>query len=125
MSKTKYVMQLCTTCGKESKMEVIGAVVGAENKVWYKCTRCHHSMMVDISARQKKQDAVLKINREECVNYSPDKVFEIGTAIYHTDWDDVGKVKSKEKTSSGANAIWVEFEKNGTKKLIENLQLAD
>lgn len=106
-------------------MEIIGAVVGAENKVWFRCTRCHHSMMIDQTGQQKKQDNVIKINREECIDYSPEKVFEIGTAIYHTDWDDVGKVTSKEKTSSGANAIWVEFEKNGVKKLIENLQLAE
>ncbi len=125
MSKTKYVTQLCTTCGRESKMEIIGAVVGAENKVWFRCTRCHHSMMIDQTSQQKKRDNVIKINREECIDYSPEKVFEVGTAIYHTDWDDVGKVKSKEKTSSGANAIWVEFEKSGIKKLIENLQLAE
>lgn len=125
MSKTKYVTQLCTTCGRESKMEIIGAVVGAENKMWFRCTRCHHSMMIDQTSNQKRQDNVIKINREECIDYSPEKVFEIGAAIYHTDWDDVGKVKSKEKTSSGANAIWVEFEKSGVKKLIENLQLAE
>jgi len=59
------------------------------------------------------------------VNYSPEKVFAVGVSIYHTDWDDMGKVTSKEKTSSGGNAIWVQFEKNGIKKLIENLQLAD
>lgn len=125
MSKTKYVTQLCSTCGKESKMEIIGAVVGAENKVWYRCTRCHHSMMVDLTIQKSKQENVIKINREECVDYSPEKVYNIGSSIYHADWDDIGKVKSKEKTSSGANAIWVEFEKSGTKKLIENLQLAD
>ncbi|MBI2427440.1 MAG: hypothetical protein HYV29_01330 [Ignavibacteriales bacterium] len=125
MSKTKYVTQFCTTCGRESKMEIIGAVVGAENKVWFRCTRCHHSMMIDQVNHQKGHDNVIKINREECINYSPEKIFEVGTAIYHTDWDDMGKVKSKEKTSSGANAIWVEFEKSGIKKLIENLQLAD
>lgn len=125
MSKAKYVTQQCTACGKETKMEIIGAVVGAENKVWYRCTRCHHSMMIDTISQQTKSDNVIKINREECVDYSPEKVFDIGSAIYHMDWDDVGKVKSKEKTSSGGNAIWVEFEKNGVKKLIENLQLAD
>jgi len=124
MSKTKYVTQLCSSCGRESKMEIIGAVIGAENKIWFRCTRCHHSMMIDTSAQQK-QDNILKINRDECVEYSPDKVFDVGAAIYHQDWDDMGKVKSKEKMSSGGNAIWVQFEKNGTKKLVENLQLAD
>lgn len=125
MSKTKYVTKQCTACGKETKMEIIGAVVGSENKVWYRCTRCHHSMMIDNVTTQKEKDNVIKINRDECVEYTPEKIYDVGSSIYHTDWDDMGKVKSKEKTSSGRNAIWVEFEKNGIKKLIENLQLAE
>jgi hypothetical protein len=125
MSKTKYVTQLCTACGKETKMEIIGAVVGSENKVWYRCTRCHHSMMIDTITDQKVKDNVIKINRGECIDYTPEKIYDVGSSIYHTDWDDMGKVKSKEKTSSGRNAIWVQFEKNGIKKLIENLQLAE
>jgi DNA-directed RNA polymerase subunit RPC12/RpoP len=96
MSKSKYVTQVCTSCGRESKMEIIGAVVGAENKVWYRCTRCHHSMMLD-SAAKIKEDNTITYNREECVNYSPEKVFSVGASIYHTDWDDMGKVTSKEK----------------------------
>lgn len=124
MSKSKYVTQVCTSCGRESKMEIIGAVVDAENKIWYRCTRCHHSMMIDTSSR-KKSDNVITYNREECVDYSPEKVFDVGASIYHTDWDDMGRVTSKEKTSNGGNAILVQFEKNGPKKLIENLQLAD
>lgn len=123
MSKAKYVTKVCSSCGKETKMETIGAVVGSENKVWYRCTRCHHSIMIETSSQ--KEVNVIKVTRENCIDYSPEKIFEIGNSIYHTDWDDMGKVKSKEKTSSGGNAIWVEFEKNGTKKLIENLQFAD
>jgi hypothetical protein len=106
-------------------MEIIGAVVGAENKVWFRCTRCHHSMMINAQGQEKTKDNIIKINRDECVDYSPEKIYNVGSSIYHTDWDDMGMVKSKEKTSSGRNAIWVEFEKNGIKKLIENLQLAD
>ncbi len=124
MSKSKYVTQVCTSCGRESKMEIIGAVVGAENKIWYRCTRCHHSMMLDTNLK-KKEDNILKFTREDCIDYSPEKSFDIGVSIYHTDWDDMGKVTSKEKTSSGGNAIWVQFEKSGVKKLIENLQLAE
>ena len=124
MSKAKYVTQVCTTCGRESKMVTIGAVVGAENKIWFRCTRCHHSMMIDIVSKEDS-DNILKIVREDCIDYSPEKIYSIGVSIYHTDWDDVGKVTSKEKTSSGINAIWVAFEKSGTKKLIENLQLAE
>jgi len=81
-------------------------------------------MMLD-SAAKRREDNIITYIREECVNYSPEKIFAVGVSIYHTDWDDMGKVTSKEKTSSGGNAIWVQFEKNGIKKLIENLQLAD
>ncbi len=119
MSKTKYVTQLCPSCGRESKMEIIGAVVGSETKSWFRCTRCRHSVLIDTAA--KKEDNVIKVTREDCVEYSPEKEFTIGSAIYHTDWDDMGKVTSKERTSSGAKAIWVSFEKNGLKRLIENL----
>ena len=80
-------------------------------------------MMIDTSA--KNEDTVIKVTRDQCIDYSPEKSYEIGSAIYHTDWDDMGKVTSKEKTSSGGNAIWVSFEKNGTKKLIENLQYVE
>jgi hypothetical protein len=119
MSKSKYVTLLCTSCGKESKMEVIGAVVGAESKIWYRCTRCRHSVLFETI--EKKSDNVIKITRDDCINYSPENIYTVGSSIYHTDWDDVGKVTKKEKTSSGANAIWVSFEKNGSKRLIENL----
>jgi len=105
-------------------METIGLVVGSETKTWFRCSRCHHTMMFDASA-QKKEDNIIKVLRENCISYSPQKSFDVGTPIYHEDWDDVGRVTSKGKTSSGENAIWVAFEKQGTKKLIENLQIAD
>ncbi|MBW7889374.1 MAG: hypothetical protein H3C35_13640 [Bacteroidetes bacterium] len=119
MSKTKYVVQLCTSCGREAKMEIIGSIVGSETKTWYRCTRCRHSILID-SELQKKNNP-LAVTRDSCINYSPEKEFHIGEAIYHSDWDDMGTVKSKERTSNGGNAIWVSFEKNGLKKLIENL----
>lgn len=119
MSKTKYVTKSCTSCGREAKMEVIGSVVGSETKVWYRCTRCRHSILID--NEQQKKDNVINITRDSCIDYSPEKEYQVGSAIYHSDWDDMGTVTSKERTSSGGKAIWVSFEKNGLKKLIENL----
>ena len=125
MAKSKYVTRKCESCGKQdAKMEILGAVEGSETKVWHRCTRCRHSVLIDLGT-VKSDDKFLKISREECINYSPEKVYDKGNLIYHTDWDDMGKVVRKEKTSNGTNAIWVSFEKLGEKRLIENLQFED
>jgi predicted RNA-binding Zn-ribbon protein involved in translation (DUF1610 family) len=121
MSKTKYVTHLCPSCGREAKMEIVGTMDGDGHKVWYRCTRCHHSSMFE-SAVPKKQDTVLKLSKDECIAYSPEKILTVGQSIYHTDWDDMGRVTAKEKTSSGGFAIVVAFEKSGARRLIENLQ---
>jgi len=47
--------------------------------------------------------------------------FEIGESIYHENWDDFGRVVSKETLSNGKRSISVEFQKSGLKKLIESL----
>ncbi|MDE3056690.1 MAG: hypothetical protein KGJ59_01860 [Bacteroidota bacterium] len=121
MSKTKYVTHLCPSCGREAKMEIVGTMNGDGNKIWYRCTRCHHSSSFDHTA-PKKTDTVIKLTKEECIAYSPEKSYSVGQPIYHTDWDDMGMVTAKEKTSSGGFAIVVAFEKSGAKRLIENLQ---
>ncbi len=120
MSKTKYVVYLCMSCGKETKMAILGSMEGEESKVWYRCTRCHHSTMIDMSKRTV-EDNVIKFNKEECTSYSPERSYTVGELIYHSDWDDMGKVTAKEKTSSGGRAILVSFEKLGSRRLIENL----
>lgn len=119
MSKAKYILQHCVSCNREAKME-IRAVEGSETQFWYRCTRCHHSMMIDRSVQIS--EPVAKPTRDTCIAYTPANIYEVGSSIYHSDWDDMGMVTSKERTSSGGNAIWVSFEKNGSRRLIENLQ---
>ncbi len=121
MSKTKYILHFCASCGREAKMEVVGAMEGLENKMWYRCTRCHHSSMIDL-APGRSDAAILKVSRDECTSYSPERVYSVGECIYHSDWDDMGKVTRKEKTSDGGQAILVAFEKLGSRRLIENLR---
>ena len=58
----------------------------------------------------------------DVTTYSPVKTFELGETIYHQNWDDFGKVITKETLSNGQNSITVEFQKSGSKKLIESLQ---
>ena len=120
MSKTKYVLSFCVSCNRESKMAIVGSMEGMENKIWYRCTRCHHSTMIDTSKRAPA-DNVVKFSKDECTSYSPERSYTVGELIYHSDWDDMGKVTGKEKTSSGGRAILVSFEKLGSRRLIENL----
>jgi len=120
MSKTKYVLHFCVSCNKEAKMAIVGSMEGEGNKVWYRCTRCHHSTMID-TLKSPLENNVIKFSKEECISYSPERSYTVGELIYHSDWDDMGKVTGKEKTSSGGRAILVTFEKLGSRRLIENL----
>lgn len=125
MAKTKYVTYECPYCHKQTKMEVLAA--GNENqlpqgKQWYRCTRCKHSVLLqpaDIEAAKAAMKAT--IVRENCIPYSNDKTYTIGQDIYHSEWDDVGRVIRKERTSGGIQIIVVAFEKAGEKRLVENM----
>ncbi len=129
MARTKFMMHDCAYCHKQTKMERIGEMPASANendplKVWYRCTRCKHSALITLAPQPKEKGEVApKIDRSSCVEYSKDKVFTVGQAIYHSDWDDVGRVVKKEKTSNGIQSIVVSFEKNGQRKLIENIVL--
>lgn len=63
-----------------------------------------------------------KIDASTATLYNPLSSFKIGEAIFHTEWNDVGKVLSKTKTSNGSQSILVSFEKTGQRRLIENLK---
>ena len=62
-----------------------------------------------------------KLEKIDCSEYDPHSSYKVGQAIFHSDWDDVGKVMSKEKTSGGASAIVVSFQKLGERRLLENV----
>ena len=121
MARTKYGMQYCAYCRKDARMELVGEMQGAKDKIWYRCTRCHHMSLVDVSTH-KNNGKSEKLDAANATVYDPQLSFTIGEAIYHTDWDDVGKVVSKAKTSNGSQAIVVSFEKQGQRRLIENLK---
>ncbi|HAL55039.1 MAG TPA: hypothetical protein DCP63_00825 [Bacteroidetes bacterium] len=130
MAKTKYIMYECAYCHKPTKMELVGEMQnGTEEpaqKLWYRCTRCKHSALVERQALSKtKNGDGTRIDRGACTVYAKDQVFKVGQLIYHSEWDDVGKVVAKQKTSDGTQAITVSFEKLGERKLIENVPLAE
>lgn len=121
MSRTKYCGHFCGHCNKDARMEIMGEMQDAKDKVWLRCTRCHHMSLITISEKERNaQNTKLDINT--ATKYSPEQCFKIGEAIFHQEWNDVGKVLSKTKTSDGNQAIVVSFEKQGEKKLIENLR---
>ena len=94
---------------------------GPEPKAWFRCTRCKHSSLVSIAEIERiKKAATAAIVRENCTPYSKEKVYAVGDEIIHTDWDDVGRVVRKDKTSGGVQTIIVSFEKVGERTLIEN-----
>ncbi len=105
-------------------MEITGELSGeeVENKRWAKCKKCKQSMVIDLKADVEAVDTSLEgIETKDFTVYSPMKSYTLGEPIYHKNWDDFGKVVSKEILSSGQKSIAVEFQKSGYKKLIESL----
>ena len=122
MARGKSISRFCSHCGRISKMELIGAVESQPEKSWYRCTRCRHATLFDLSELKRVQDeAKKKPERSSSLEYRPESTYEVGQAIFHAEWDDIGKVVSKERTSAGASAIVVSFEKLGQRRLLENV----
>ena len=125
MARVKNVEAFCNVCNAVRKMELTGEVANTEEqgtKRWAKCKKCKQTMMIDLDSDVKETKPSLEgIENDECTTYSPTKSFSIGESIYHQNWDDFGKVVSKEIMSNGQSSISVEFQKSGLKKLIESV----
>ena len=107
-------------------MEISGEFVGEgnENKRWAKCKKCKQTMVIDLTADILNGKISLEgIENDDVTTYSPVKTYVLGETIYHQNWDDFGKVVTKETLSNGRNSISVEFQKSGLKKLIESLSI--
>ncbi len=103
-------------------MEIIGSQENQPDRTWYRCTRCRHASLIDLAALRKVQeDGKRKLERDNCTEYHPGSTYTVGQAIHHTDWDDMGKIVSKVRTSDGTQAIVVSFEKLGERRLLENV----
>lgn len=126
MARIKNVEAFCNFCGTIQKLEISGTVAGdeTENKKWAKCKKCKQTMVIDLAEILTDLKPSLEgIENEDCSVYSPTGTFEVGQSIYHKDWDDFGKVVSKELLSNGQKSITVEFQKSGNKKLIESINI--
>ena len=122
MAKGKNILHHCAHCERVTKMEMIGAVENQPEKTWYRCTRCRHATLLDLAVlRQAQEESKKKPDRATCAEYKPQNTYRVGETIFHTEWDDIGKIISKERTSGGERAIVVSFEKLGERKLLESV----
>ncbi|NTV06969.1 MAG: hypothetical protein HGA59_10830 [Chlorobiaceae bacterium] len=96
----------------------------AENQYWIRCSECNQVFLlkewqIQID-REVKPD---ELKAEECQVYSPHGIYAKGDALYHQALGEVGVVREKQATGSGAFVIIVEFCKSGRKQLLENVQM--
>ena len=120
MARTKYSERFCGYCNKSARMEFVGEMEGMQNKGWFRCTRCHHTSLIELGTPASLDNG--KLDASQATPYNPLQSFKIGEAIFHSEWNDVGRVVSKMKTSDGSQAIIVSFEKQGQRRLIESLK---
>jgi len=138
--RSKYItgLMLCSECTRTARKEIVGEAKtqmagegpqpidgeGPKNEnLWVRCTKCHNTMLVNLTAlMDEKPKTHTNLAPAECTQYTPSRIYAIGEAIYHKDWDDVGMVIGKEVTASGRNAVLVHFEKTGERKLLENFK---
>ncbi len=122
MAKGKSIFHHCGHCERITKMELIGTAEGQPDRTWYRCTRCRHASLVNLDElRRTQEEAKRKLEPADCQEYNPFLTYTIGQAIFHTEWGDMGKIISKERTSGGAHAIVVSFEKLGERRLLESV----
>lgn len=141
--RMKYItgLMLCSDCTKTARKEIVGEArtqeAGEEpqpidpitgerqsDNLWVRCTKCHNTMLVNLTAMlNDKPKAHANLSASECTQYTPQRIYAIGEAVYHKEWDDMGSVVSKEITGSGRHAIIVNFDRVGEKKLLENFLL--
>ena len=103
---------------------MVGGAQNAENKHWFRCTRCHHMMLIVVNPEAKETTGV-EIDVNSATPYDPQNTFTVGESIFHAEWNEFGKVLSKTRTSDGSQAIVVHFEKLGQRTLIEKLILTE
>ena len=121
MARSKYTEQTCSYCNKSTRMEIVGEMQPGQEKIWYKCTRCHHMTLIDLKVQTAGKNTD-KLDRKSATVYSPQLTFKVGDSIFHNEWDDIGRVTSKMRTSDGSESILVAFEKQGQRRLISNLK---
>ncbi len=124
--KAKYIVLHSPFLMKETKHELIGdpIVHAGARQQWARCTRTHHSQLVnldEIEAKENQVEEEVAFSKESALPYDPRREYNIGDVIFHNVWNALGRVSRKEITSNGSHAIVVMFEDKREKRLIEKL----
>ncbi len=96
----------------------------AENRYWIRCSCCNQVHLLKEWQIQIDRELNLdELKPDDCQLYSPHGIYAQGDAVYHKSLDEVGVVREKNATGSGAHVIIVEFIKSGRKQLLENVRV--
>lgn len=96
----------------------------AENQYWIRCSQCNQVYLLkEWQIQIDREVSPEELKAEDCQVYSPHGIYAKGDALYHKALGEVGVVREKQATGSGAFVIIVEFCKSGRKQLLENVQL--
>ena len=96
----------------------------AENQYWLKCPNCNQVQLVsEWQIQIDRQTKLEELKPDDCAKYFPQGLYAEGDAVFHPTLNDVGIVRTKQSTASGANVIIVEFQNSGKKQLLENVQV--
>jgi len=107
--------------GRNGKNSVLPA---AENQYWIRCAACNQIYLLkEWQIQIDREISPNKLKPEDCQIYSPNGIYAKGDALYHQTLGEVGIVREKQATGSGAYIIIVEFCNSGKKQLLENVRL--
>jgi hypothetical protein len=110
--------------GKESRAVAGEFAPAAENQYWIRCAECNQVHLLKEWQIQIDKDVhPCELNPEDCQVYSPHGIYAKGDALFHKSIGEVGVVREKHATGSGAYVIIVEFSKSGRKQLLENVRV--
>ena len=110
---------------KEKKSAQGGLAMSAsENQYWIRCSACNQvHLLKEWQIQIDRELSPEELKPEDCQVYTPHGIYAQGDAVYHESLGEVGVVREKQATGSGAHVIIVEFCKSGRKQLLENVQL--
>lgn len=109
----------------KKKTEEDDAQSAAENQYWIRCASCNQVYLLkEWQIQIDKELNLQELKPEDCQIYSPHGIYAQGDAVYHKSLDEVGVVREKNATGSGAHVIIVEFIASGKKQLLENVQMS-
>jgi hypothetical protein len=64
MAKGKYILHHCAHCDRDARMELVGSTEQQPDRSWYRCTRCRHVSLLNVTElRRELEEAKKKLDR--------------------------------------------------------------